>query len=122
MSLTRFDPAKGCFVLAGEKPLNRPDGCNCHPDSPFLWAHNIRDSFAMEDRAMRTQGQAGLSKSHAATLNIERLDAQGKTLHLIKGIGKRSQREKGRVEREDALLKKRLAKEIAAIGKAKEKV
>lgn len=93
MTLTRFDPAKGCSVLAGEKPLIRPRGCKCHPDSPFLWAQTPRDSFAMEDRTMRTLGQKGLSATHTAALNAERMRVEGRAPELFKAVSRKREEE-----------------------------
>ena len=30
--------------------------CNCHPDSPYHWAHNKRPSIFMQDQAFRAKG------------------------------------------------------------------
>lgn len=88
MSLTRFDPIKGCFVLAGEKPMNRPVGCTCHPDSPFLWAHNLRASFAMQEKTMRAQGKDNLSRSQVSALANSKQRAEGKDNSRIFGLGR----------------------------------
>jgi hypothetical protein len=53
IALTRYDPALNCFVLKGTmKKLT----CNCHPDSPFHWAHNKRPSIFLQDVAFRAKG------------------------------------------------------------------
>jgi hypothetical protein len=32
--------------------------CNCHPDSPFNWAHNKQPSIFMQDATFRAKGTA----------------------------------------------------------------
>jgi hypothetical protein len=32
--------------------------CNCHPDSPFHWAHNKQPSIFMQDATFRAKGTA----------------------------------------------------------------
>ena len=55
IALTRYDPVLNCFVLKGDmKKLN----CNCHPNSPFHWAHNKQPSIFLQDVAFRAKGMA----------------------------------------------------------------
>jgi len=53
LALTRYDPVLNCFVLKGPmKKLN----CNCHPNSPFHWAHNKQPSIFLQDPLFRAKG------------------------------------------------------------------
>jgi hypothetical protein len=53
IALTRYDPVLNCFVLKGTMKKFK---CNCHPDSPFHWAHNKRPSIFLQDVAFRAKG------------------------------------------------------------------
>jgi hypothetical protein len=53
IALTRYDPVLNCFVLKGT--MKKPT-CNCHPDSPFHWAHNKQPSIFLQDVAFRAKG------------------------------------------------------------------
>jgi len=53
VAITRYDPARNCFVLKG--PMKKQP-CKCHPDSPFHWAHNKRPSIFVQDIAFRAKG------------------------------------------------------------------
>ncbi|WP_395652491.1 hypothetical protein [Brevundimonas sp.] len=53
IALTRYDPVLNCFVLKG--PMKKLK-CNCHPNSPFHWAHDQRPSIFMQDVAFRAKG------------------------------------------------------------------
>ena len=52
-TLTRYDPVLNCFVLKGNM---KKQTCNCHPNSPFHWAHNKQPSIFMKDPAFRAKG------------------------------------------------------------------
>jgi len=48
-----YDTELNCFVLKGDM---KKQTCNCHPDSPFHWAHNKRPSIFMQDPVFRAKG------------------------------------------------------------------
>jgi hypothetical protein len=45
--------------------------CKCHPDSPFLWAHNPQDSMFMKDHTFRAKGDTGKSGAQLASDYVE---------------------------------------------------
>jgi hypothetical protein len=53
IALTRYDPVLNCFVLKGTM---KKQTCNCHPNSPFHWAHNKQPSIFMQDALFRAKG------------------------------------------------------------------
>lgn len=73
--------------------MDRPPGCKCDPNSPFLWAQHVRESFAMEERTMRAVGPKRLSKSQLSALTNDRLREEGKELNMIRGLGRNREEE-----------------------------
>lgn len=55
LDLVAYNPVLNCFVLKG--PMKKQT-CNCHPDSPFHWAHNARPSIFVKDPLFRAKGIA----------------------------------------------------------------
>ena len=72
--------------------------CKCHPDSPFLWAGNPRDSMFMKDHTFRAKGAEGKSGAQLATDFVELQRKMGKTPGTIKKLGSRTK------EKEQALI------------------
>jgi hypothetical protein len=72
--------------------------CKCHPDSPFLWASNPRDSMFMKDHTFRAKGAEGKSASQLATDFVETQRQLGKEVGTIKKLGSRTK------EKENALI------------------
>lgn len=73
--------------------------CKCHPNSPFLWASNPRDSMFMQDHTFRAKGVDGTKTT--ATIASEAVEKQrraGKMPGSIPNIGTFSK------AKEDALL------------------
>ena len=62
--------------------------CNCHPDSPFHWAHNPRPSIFMKDHTFRTKGESGLTTSQLATAVVEDQRKEGKMSGSIANLGR----------------------------------
>jgi len=63
--------------------------CKCHPDSPFLWASNPRDSIFMKDHTFRAKGEDGTkTTSQIATDVVEKQRKEGKMPGSIANIGK----------------------------------
>jgi hypothetical protein len=52
--LVKFDPTLNCFVLKGNSMAAQR--CNCHPHSPFHWAHNHQPSVFAADPSFRAKG------------------------------------------------------------------
>ena len=64
--------------------------CNCHPDSPFLWANNSRDSMFMKDHSFRAKGEKGKSEVQLASDFVESQRKLGKTPGTIHKLGLRT--------------------------------
>ena len=64
--------------------------CKCHPDSPFLWASNPRDSMFMQDHTFRAKGALGLTTSQLASAVVEDQRKEGKMPGSIRDLGKRT--------------------------------
>jgi hypothetical protein len=43
--------------------------CNCHPDSPFHWAHNKQPSIFMQDATFRAKGTAASTDYKAFSIH-----------------------------------------------------
>jgi len=71
--------------------------CKCHPDSPFLWASNPRDSMFMKDHTFRTKGDSGMTTSQRASAVVEDQRKLGKMSGSIANLGRPTK------EREEAL-------------------
>ena len=54
LDLVQFDPTRNCFVLKGTPMAAQT--CNCHPYSPFHWAHNQQPSVFAADQHFRAKG------------------------------------------------------------------
>ena len=63
--------------------------CKCHPDSPFHWAHNPRDSMFMADHTFRAKGAEGKSGSQVASDFVESQRKLGKTPGTVHKLGSR---------------------------------
>jgi hypothetical protein len=61
--------------------------CKCHPDSPFLWASNPRDSMFMKDHTFRAKGVDGKSAAQIASDFVESQRQIGKNVGTIKKLG-----------------------------------
>ena len=96
-SLTRYDAARGCFVLAGEKPMKRPSGCTCHPESPFLWRNRTTPSVMYVDKTNRPKGENGLSISQRSTMTVEKQRKKGINPGYIKGVSRNKEAEITRI-------------------------
>lgn len=67
LDLVRFDHTRNCFVLKGN-PM-AAQRCNCHPYSPFHWAHNHQPSIFAADPNFRAKGYAEkTSAQHVAEI------------------------------------------------------
>ncbi len=64
--------------------------CKCHPDSPFHWRENPRDSMFMQDHTFRAKGAEGKSSSQIATDFVDYQREMGKNLGTIKKLGTQS--------------------------------
>jgi hypothetical protein len=63
--------------------------CKCHPDSPFLWASNPRESMFMQDHTFRAKGEDGTkTTSQIASDVVEKQRKEGKMPGSIANIGK----------------------------------
>ena len=62
--------------------------CNCHPLSPFHWAHNPQPSMFLQDIAFRTKGTSGLTASQSASNVVEEQRKEGKMTGSIRNLGK----------------------------------
>lgn len=66
--------------------------CKCHPNSPFHWAENPRDSIFVRDVTFRAKGLDGKSGGQIATDTIERRRETNPSLGTIQNIGSRENR------------------------------
>lgn len=89
MSLTRYDPERGCFVLAGSSKKYK---CSCHPDSPFHWKDNPQASMFLLDINFRAS-KTGQSTSQASTAQVEKARAEGTMAGFLRGISKNREEE-----------------------------
>jgi len=62
--------------------------CNCHPDSPFHWAHNPRPSIFMKDHQFRAKGESGMTTSQLASAVVEDQRKEGKMTGSIANLGR----------------------------------
>jgi len=70
IALTRYDPDRNCFVLKGTPmPAQK---CNCHPFSPFHWAHNQQPSVFAADQHFRAKGLKEKSAAQHVVDSAER--------------------------------------------------
>jgi hypothetical protein len=63
--------------------------CKCHPDSPFLWASNPRDSMFLKDHTFRAKGEDGKSGAQIATDFVDSQRQLGKSIGTIHKLGSR---------------------------------
>jgi len=61
--------------------------CKCHPDSPFHWAHNPRDSIFVKDPYFRAKGADGKSASQIASDFVDSQRELGKMPGTIHKLG-----------------------------------
>ena len=61
--------------------------CKCHPDSPFHWRENPRDSVFMADHVFRAKGAECKSASQIASDFVETQRELGKMPGTIKKLG-----------------------------------
>lgn len=85
LDLTRYDPALNCFVLKGP-PVKQT--CNCHPDSPFHWAHNRRPSVFAQDHTFCAKGAVDKSIGQVQSEYLDTKRAQGVAVGYLHGISK----------------------------------
>lgn len=95
LDLVRYDHDRNCFVLKGSMKHTK---CKCHPDSPFHWADNKRDSIFMADHVFRAKGAEGKSTSQLATEYVESQRELGKMHGSIPNLGRTTK------EKEAALI------------------
>ena len=62
--------------------------CNCHPDSPFHWASNPRDSMFMKDHTFRAKGDTGMTTSQISSALVEDQRKLGKMSGSIANLGR----------------------------------
>ena len=62
--------------------------CKCHPDSPFLWASNPRDSMFMKDHTFRAKGDSGMTTSQISSALVEDQRKLGKMTGSIANLGR----------------------------------
>ncbi len=73
--------------------------CKCHPNSPFLWASNPRDSMFMQDHTFRAKGADGTKTTATIASDVvERQRKEGKMPGSMANIGKHTK------AKENALL------------------
>ena len=72
--------------------------CNCHPNSPFLWANNPRDSIFMADQTFRAKGKDGRGGSEISSATVEAQRRMGKMPGTIHRLGTTTK------EKEEALI------------------
>lgn len=85
LDLVRYDTARNCFVLKGSSVPKQT--CNCHPDSPFHWAHNPRPSVFAQDVTFRAKGSSDKSIGQVVTDNLDARRAKGEMVGYMHGIG-----------------------------------
>lgn len=92
LDLVRYDPARNCFVLKGPTMKQK---CNCHPDSPFHWAHNPRPSVFAQDISFKPKGTGDKGVGQIQTDVVEKRRANGELVGHMHGLGKQTaEREK----------------------------
>ena len=62
--------------------------CNCHPNSPFHWAHNPRPSIFMQDHIFRAKGESGMTTSQLASVVVSEQRREGKMTGSIANLGR----------------------------------
>jgi hypothetical protein len=62
--------------------------CKCHPDSPFLWASNPKDSMFMKDHTFRAKGDTGMTTSQISSALVEDQRKLGKMTGSIANLGR----------------------------------
>lgn len=95
LDLVRYDTTKNCFVL---KENTVKQTCNCHPDSPFHWAHNKRKSVFAQDISFRAKGASEKDAGQVQSDVLERRRAAGEAVGYMHGLGKHT------VDREKQLI------------------
>ena len=85
LDLVRYDTARNCFVLKGSSVPKQT--CNCHPDSPFHWAHTPRPSVFAQDVTFRAKGSSDKSIGQVVTDNLDARRAKGEMVGYMHGIG-----------------------------------
>jgi len=68
--------------------------CNCHPDSPFHWAENPRDSIFYKDITFRAKGADGKSTAQIASATLDKRRGGDPMIGTIKNIGTGTNRRK----------------------------
>jgi len=68
--------------------------CNCHPDSPFHWAENPRDSIFLQDVTFRAKGSDGRSGAQIASATLDKRREDDPMIGTIKNIGTGTNRRK----------------------------
>lgn len=85
LDLVRYDTTKNCFVL---KENTVKQTCNCHPDSPFHWAHNRRPSMFVQDYLFRPKGTSDKDAGQIQSDVLEKRRAAGEAVGHMHGLGK----------------------------------
>jgi hypothetical protein len=70
LDLVQFDHTRNCFVLKGTPMAAQT--CNCHPYSPFHWAHNQQPSIFMADLHFRAKNTAEKTSAQHVVDSAER--------------------------------------------------
>jgi hypothetical protein len=71
--------------------------CNCHPDSPFHWAHNLRPSVFAQDITFRSKGASDKSIGQVVTENIDARRAKGEVVGHLYGIGQNTKEKEAKL-------------------------
>jgi hypothetical protein len=92
--LVEYDLTRNCFVLKG--PMKKQQ-CNCHPDSPFHWAHNRRPSVFAQDITFRSKGAPDKSIGQVVTENIDARRSKGEVVGHLYGIGQNTKEKEAKL-------------------------
>jgi hypothetical protein len=67
--------------------------CKCHPDSPFLWYNNPRDSIFMKDHTFKPKSADGKTLGQLVTANLDKRRATGENVGTLVGITNKKREE-----------------------------
>ena len=67
--------------------------CKCHPDSPFLWYKNPRDSIFMSDHTFRPKSTDGKTLGQVVTANLDKRRSKGENVGLVLGMSRKREEE-----------------------------
>lgn len=71
--------------------------CNCHPDSPFHWAHNPRPSMFVRDVTFRPKGTSDQSIGQLAAQSVDTRRANGEVVGHLYGIGQNTKEKEAKL-------------------------